>query len=178
MRRTLRRAAVAAAAFSLVCFVAAAPTTASRTLLDGFEDPTLWHAAPASGVSLALSRTDGAHGGALRLDFDFAGHAGWAAVRRDLPLDLPDNWEISFAVRGADAANDLEIKLVDTSGDNVWWAVRRDWAPPGELSTVTLKKRHFSFAWGPSEDRTLRRFAAIEFAVTSDRRGLDRILQI
>ncbi len=159
---------LAQSAFAALCLVASAGAgPGSRVVLDGFEDPSLWHAAPASGVSLALSRTDGAHGGALRLDFDFAGHAGWAAVRREIPVELPENWEISFSVRGAAPGNDLEVKLVDASGDNVWWTVRRDWTPPGEWATVTLKKRQFSFAWGPSEDKTLRRFAAIEFAVTA-----------
>lgn len=159
-----RLAALAAGAIALL-FRAGPPSPPAA--LDAFEDVSRWRAAPSSGVFLALSRADGAHGAGMRLDFDFQGHAGWAAARREIPTELPENWEISFAVKGAAAANDLEFKLVDASGENVWWSVRRDWSPPGKWTTVRLKKRHFSFAWGPSADRDLKRFAAIEIAVTA-----------
>ena len=159
-----RLAAFAAGALALL-FQTQVPN--SPAALDTFEDVSRWRAAPSSGVSLALSRAEGVHGAGMRLDFDFQGHAGWAAARREIPTELPGNWEISFAVKGAAAANDLEFKLVDASGENVWWSVRRDWSPPGAWTTVRLKKRHFSFAWGPSADRDLRRFAAIEIAITA-----------
>ncbi|MDQ2869920.1 MAG: discoidin domain-containing protein [Acidobacteriota bacterium] len=145
---------------------AASPTGAAGAD-DPFEQVGAWRAAPAEGVSLSLSKTDGAVGGALRLDFDFQGHAGWAAARRDLPLELPATYEISFSIRGESESNDLEIKLIDESGENVWWAVRREFRPGPEWRRIRLKKRHFSFAWGPAGGGEIRRVAAFEVAVTA-----------
>ena len=138
---------------------------------DAFEELAAWRAAPAEGVALTLSKTEGTGGGALRLDFDFRGHAGWAAARRELPLELPENYEISFSIRGESEPNDLEVKLIDASGDNVWWAVRREFTPAAEWRKLRLKKRHFSFAWGPAGGGEIRRVAAFEIAVTARNGG-------
>src|SRR6266581_7584355 len=116
---------------------------------DAFDDPRAWRPVPAQGVGLTLSPAEGKRGKALRLDFDFHGRAGWAAIRRDVAIDLPENWELDLSLSGDAPANDLEIKLVDASGENVWWAVRRDFAPPQSWTTLRSKKRQFSFAWGP-----------------------------
>src|SRR5207253_5851961 len=119
------------------------------------------------GATLALTSAEGIHGRALRLDFDFDGRAGWAAARRELPIDLPENYELAFAIRGDAPANDLEVKLIDSSGENVWWAVRRDFAPPRAWAPIRLKKRHFSFAWGPARGGEIRHAAALEITVTA-----------
>ncbi len=153
--------------FSIVCCAAAVAAAGAPPSADPFEDTPKWRAAPAEGVALTLSKTDGARGGALRLDFDFRGHAGWAAARRELPLDLPENYEISFSIRGESEPNDLEVKLIDASGENVWWAVRREFTPSADWQKLRLKKRHFSFAWGPAGGGEIRRAAAFEIAVTA-----------
>ena len=134
---------------------------------EDFRDISRWQAIPSAGVRLELSGAEANAGPALRLDFDFAGHAGWAAVRREVAIDLPENWELGFSLRGEAASNDLEIKLVDGSGENVWWAVRRDFPPPSSWTRLVSKKRHFSFAWGPAGGGEIRHAAALEIAVTA-----------
>ena len=103
----------------------------------------------------------------MRLDFDFGGHAGWAAARRDVAVDLPENWELGFSMRGESAPNDLEVKLIDASGENVWWAVRRDFTPSSSWTRLVSKKRHFSFAWGPAGGGEIRQASALEITVTA-----------
>jgi len=147
--------------------LAAAPGPERAIFRDDFQDPSQWQALPSAGVRLALSGAEANTGRALRLDFDFAGHAGWAAARREVAIDLPENWEFDFSLRGEAQANDLEIKLIDASGQNVWWAVRRDLAPPAAGTTLRLKKRHFSFAWGPAGGGEIRHVAALEVTVTA-----------
>ena len=173
LRRVVRRDAETRASLigaAIFLFVAVgAPDTAAT--LDDFEEISPWRALPSAGVKLTLSSTEGLHGRALRFDFDFGGHAGWAAARRDVAIDLPENYEFSFAIRGAAAANDLEVKLIDSSGENVWWSVRRDFAPPGGWTTLRLKKRHFSFAWGPARGGEIRHVAALEITVTAKAGG-------
>lgn len=136
-----------------------------------FEGSGGWRAAPAEGVELRLAQVDGARGKALRLDFDFHGRAGWAAIRREVALDLPENWELDLTLRGETLPNDLQVKLVDRSGENVWWAVRRGFEPPFSWTTLRLKKRHFSFAWGPAGGGEIPHVAAIEIVVAAGRGG-------
>ena len=152
---------------SFVLCLGAAPGPERTIFRDDFQDPSQWKAFPSAGVALALSGAEAITGRALRLDFDFAGHAGWAAARREVAIDLPENWELDFSLRGEALANDLEVKLIDASGQNVWWAVRRDLAPPAAGTTLRLKKRHFSFAWGPAGGGEIRHVAALELTVTA-----------
>ena len=163
-RRRPRLAAGSIGAALLLVFAAAAERPKT---LDDFEEIKAWSAAPSPGVRLDLSTDEGLHGRALRLDFDFHGRAGWAAARRAVSIDLPENYEFAFALRGEALANDLEIKLIDSSGENVWWSVRRSLPPPRDWQTIRLKKRHFSFAWGPEGGGEIRHVAALEFAVTA-----------
>jgi len=166
--RLPRRLSSLAAAIVLLG-ASSAPDEPVGERLDGFEDVSAWSVSPAAGVEASLARADGRAGAGLRLDYDFHGHGGWAAARRKLSVELPENWEISFWVRGEGTANDLEVKLVDASGENVWWSVRRAFVPPKEWTLVRLKRRHFSFAWGPApeSERVLRRFVSLEIAVTA-----------
>lgn len=159
-----RRAALSVSAALLLLAAAPSPRAIWQ---DCFEEPGAWRPAPADGVALTLSPAQGDGGKALRLDFDFRGHAGWAAIRREVAIDLPENWELGLRLHGEAPGNDLEIKLIDASGQNVWWAVRRDLAPPRSWSTLRLKKRHFSFAWGPAGGGEIRHVAALEIAVTA-----------
>ena len=83
----------------------------------------------------------------LRLDFDFAGHGGWAVIRQSFPVAaLPANYELRMQVRGAGAVNDLEAKLVDSRSENVWWWTRRGEAFPATAAAWRFKKRQLSFA--------------------------------
>ncbi len=144
---------------------------AHTRLLDAFESASPWRAIASDGVQAAIRSADGIDGAALRLDFDFRGGAGYAAARRELALDLPPNYEISFYVRGDAPVNNLELKLVDASGDNVWWMNRRDFQFSREWRLVRIKKRQVEFAWGPARDRTLTHAAAVEFVVSAGSGG-------
>ena len=140
-------------------------------VLDAFDDVTAWAPVSSEGVRASVNRTDGPAGGALRLDFDLAGTAGYALARRALPLELPANYEIIFYVRGDAPANQFQVKLADASGDNVWWVNRPDFDFPREWRLVRIKKRQVEFAWGPKADRVLRQAAAIEIGVAAGRGG-------
>ncbi|HSJ14647.1 MAG TPA: discoidin domain-containing protein [Longimicrobiales bacterium] len=148
-----------------------APTGTAATILDGFDQPALWTAAPASGVALALSGDSGRVGRALRVDFDFQGGGGWAALRRELPLTLPENYELSFWLKGDAPENTLEFKLIDPSNDNVWWVRRPEFEFRGDWRRITFRKRHVTFAWGPARGGEIRDVAALELAITAGTGG-------
>lgn len=135
--------------------------------LDDFSNVDLWQAQASDGVQSHASAADGG----LRLDFDFAGKGGYAFVRRSLPLDLPDNYEISFYVRADAPANHFEFKLTDASGDNVWWFQQQNYVFPKQWQLVRIKKRQILFAWGPAKDHNLRHADKIEFVVSAGSGG-------
>lgn len=151
-------------ALALLC----APVAAAQEgrVLDDFESITPWRAEASDGVSANASAAEGREGGALRLDFDFHDVSGYAFVGRTLPLTFPENFEISFWMRADAPVNTLEVKFTDASGDNVWWRNQPNFEFPREWTRVVIRKRHISFAWGPTQDRTLRATERIEFVVT------------
>ena len=140
-------------------------------VLDRFEDIRGWKAAPSDGVELVLTQAPGHEGKALRMGFDFHGGAGYAAARRKLPLELPANYEISFWLRGECPSNNLEFKLVDPSGDNVWWVNQRNVEFPAQWTKVVLKKRHVSFAWGPAGGGDAKTIGWLELVITAGKGG-------
>jgi hypothetical protein len=97
-------------------------------------------------------------------------------ARKEIPFELPENYEISFRIRAEAPVNNLEFKLIDSTGDNVWWVNRRNFAFPREWTEVRLKKRHIQFAWGPAGGGEIRNVAALEFAVTAGTGGKGYVL--
>ncbi len=146
---------------AILIFLLAA--TASAAVIDDLDDVSKWTAAPSDGVSLNLVEDRGA----MRMDFDFRGHGGWAAARRKVDIDLPDNYRFSFRVRGETPPNTLEIKFIDPSGENVWWVRRVAWEFPRDWTDVVADKRNIEFAWGPSANHVLTKIGAIEVTVTA-----------
>ena len=149
------------------------PAAPGNTIvLDTFDSVSHWTTTPAEGVEISVHPDPGGlHGGAMRIDFDFHGHGGYAVIHRPLNLTLPPNYEISFAIRGDAPSNTLEFKLIDSTGDNVWWSNNTNFVFPKDWKTITRKKRQISFAWGPTNDRELRRFSALEIAITAGSGG-------
>jgi hypothetical protein len=137
--------------------------SASAGVVDNLDDVSKWTAAPSDGVSLNLVEDRGA----MRMDFDFRGHGGWAAARRKVDIDVADNYRFTFRVRGETPPNTLEIKFIDPSGENVWWVRRVAWEFPREWTDVVADKRNIEFAWGPSANHVLTKIGAIEVTVTA-----------
>ena len=147
------------------------PNAQKSTVLDAFESTNGWSARPSDGVSLRVSSDSGFRGRAMRLDFDFHGGGGYAVVRKAFNFTVPANYEFAFRVRGDAPPNTLEFKLVDPSGDNVWWSNQPGFEFPRTWTEVVRKKRHITFAWGPKGGGDLTRVAAIEISVTAGSGG-------
>ena len=149
-----------------------AQTAVPTIVLDSFDSVTQWTATPADGVEISIHPdSTGVHGKAMRVDFDFHGHGGYAVIHRQFNLALQPNYEFSFAIKGNAPTNTLEFKLIDSTGENVWWSNNPNFAFPKDWKTITRKKRQISFAWGPTTAKELKRFAAIEIAITAGSGG-------
>ena len=160
-----------AAALLLASVMGTPPVAQKPAMLDTFESTNGWRAQPADGVSLRISADSGFRGRAMRLDFDFNGRGGYAVVHKAFNFTVPGNYEFSFRIRGDAPPNTLEFKLIDPSGDNVWWSNTLGFEFPKAWTEVVRKKRQISFAWGPRGGGDLTRVAAIEFAITAGTGG-------
>ncbi|MFC5549325.1 discoidin domain-containing protein [Massilia aerilata] len=159
---------IACAAALLALSAAAA---AQERTLDDFERVKDWKTVVSDGVKGTLSQAPGHAGLALRMDFDLGASAGYVAARRALPLDFEGDYEISFWMRADAPVINFELKLVDGSGENVWWVSRPNFTIAKEWRKYTFKRRHIAFAWGPGKDHSLRHTEHLEFVVSSGREG-------
>ncbi len=144
---------------------------AGAATLDAFTTVQAWSPHPSDGVTLEITAdtVDGVP--TMRLDFDFHGHAGYAIARRALDLDLPENYEFTFRVRGRAPPENLEFKLIDASGENVWWDDRLLFHFPEAWRTLITRKRQIHFAWGPAGGGEIRHAASMELVVTAGTGG-------
>lgn len=161
----------------LLALVAATAATGTGTVvIDDFERgaplalaPEGWTTATSDGARLALSveeEAEEARGRALRLDFDLGGGAGWVIARKAVDLTLPANYLLSFRLRGEGPPEELQLKLVDPAGANVWWWRQRAAPFPGEWQTVAIRKPRFALAWGPGGGEP-RRIGFLELAIAA-----------
>lgn len=144
---------------------------ASERVLDDFDKPTAWHAEGTDDIETHLRTMSDAQGKAICLDFDFHGVSGAAMLKRELPVNWPSNFAVSFDVRGAMPANDLQVKLADESGDNVWWYRKEAFQPTSDWNTLSFRRDQVEFAWGPAQDRTLKRTRTLEFTIYAGKGG-------
>jgi hypothetical protein len=171
-----RRQGVKLGACLLMALLASgtAPLPTAAPLL---ADAAQWQAVPAAGVEMHIVAASGPHGEpGLRIDYDFHGHGGWAAAKRTVPIVLPPRYEIRFLLFGNGPRNNLELKLTDRSGDNVWWHVDRAREWPVEWTPVRIKQRQVTFAWGPNPPASpgggeLHEASAIELTISAAEGG-------
>ncbi|MFO1371586.1 MAG: discoidin domain-containing protein [Candidatus Competibacteraceae bacterium] len=138
------------------------PNIRKTVLLDDFEDLSGWSAATSPSARLEIAQDAGRTGRGMRLDFEFQDGAGYVIARKAFHIRLPENYAFHFHARGDAPASDTEFKLVDPR-QNVWWFKQSEYAFLSDWQQITVKKRHFTRAWGPGGP--LEEVAVIEFAI-------------
>lgn len=156
---------------SLALLASAGIGHANARVLDDFSDAAAWRAEGTDDIETHLRVANGPQGKAICLDFDFHGVSGAAMLKRELPLSWPANFAVSFDARGAMPPNDLQVKLGDDSGDNVWWYRQAAFQPTADWSTLGFRRSQVEFAWGPAPDRSLRRTRTLEFTIYAGQGG-------
>ena len=152
-------------AFFLLAFAATIHAALPRqAVLDNFHEVTAWKASASDQVRASIKR-DG--DGSLCLHYDFGSVSGYAVMRRELPLEWPEQFELVAQLKGSGATNDLQLKFVDAGGENVWWVNRPNYTLPRSLVEMKIKRRNIEFAWGPTPDHVLHRTRYIEFVIAA-----------
>lgn len=130
-----------------------------------------WKIIPADGVTASMEQvTDGGES-FLRLHYSFDRGGGFVVLRRVIDLELAENFLLTFDVRSEGPKQNLEIKLLDDAvapaGGNVWWINRPAYEFPKQWQTVTQRRKHIGFAWGPDSQKPLKTIQAVEFGIAS-----------
>ncbi len=136
-------------------------------LIDGFENVGEWRTIATEYSEASVRTTGGVRGHALQLSYELR-TAGTANAHRALPLDLSNNFEIAFTLRGHAPQSTFEVRLVDDSGANVWWKQFRDYEFPDDWTTIRIRRSDIHFAWGPIKDHNLKTIAKIEFVILGE----------
>lgn len=144
---------------------------AKTTTLDNFNDPGAWKASGTDDIDATLKTIQGKTGAAVCVKFDFHGVSGGVTLHRALPITFPANYALSFDVRGRMPPNDLQLRFVDASGDNVWWYRHEAFRPNRRWQTITVGKPDIDFAWGPTKDKLLRRSSALDVTLYAGQGG-------
>ena len=149
--------------------------SAQPRVLDDFETLDGWRAVTTESATATLSSVDGETGRALAMDFDLSRAYGYVIARKDFALELPDNYQFTFDLQADAPVNNFEVKLTDTD-DNVWWCRRLAVTFPTQWQTQHLRRRHFTYAWGPVRRPEIRHVKSIEFVVASGSSGRGRVV--
>jgi len=108
---------------------------------------------------------------ALQLDFDFKGGGGFVVVRRALRRAMPNEYAVEFRLRGNGPINDLELKLVDDTGQNVWRHTKEGLRLPQHWKRMRVESRDIDFAWGPASGTGISKLGSLEFAIVAREGG-------
>src|ERR1700692_4206119 len=134
------------------CLRARLPSSISMTQKKPADSaiPSEWQSIVSGNAELKLSSVLAGRLPALQMDFDFKGGGGFVVARRALKQSMPEEYAVSFRLRGRGAVNHLELKLVDATGQNVWRHVQKGLRLPLRWTRMRLDSRDIDFAWGPS----------------------------
>jgi hypothetical protein len=144
------------------------PTVRPRDFSD---DVSAWQPLASGQAQLSLHSLSTARAPALKMDFDFKGGAGFVVARRDLKRTMTEDYVLKFRLRGRGAVNNLELKLVDVTGQNVWRYVKKDLSLPARWTNMKVDSREMEFAWGPASGGVISELGAIEIAIVAGEGG-------
>lgn len=163
----MREKVVKIVALILVLLSLAIQIFAQSKVLDEFNSKSGWQVFTSDGVDLKISTANGFKGKCIRIDYNFTKGSGYGGIQKNIPIEFPANFQFSFYIKAKSPNNNLEFKLADASGDNVWWYNNRNYEFPTEWKKYVIKKRKIEFAWGTINDKTLRNSNRLEFTIAS-----------
>ena len=134
-------------------------------------EAAVWSPVAAGEAQLDLSSASTGGRPALRLDFDFKDGAGFVVARCPVQRQVCEDYTVTFRLRGVGRTNNLEFKLVDSTGQNVWRHVLGNLQPPARWKRFRIDSREFEFAWGPASGDVPKDLGAIELAIVAGEGG-------
>ena len=137
------------------------------SVLDDFDLITDWNINASDQVQVKPELADGFTGKCVKINYNFTSGSGYGGIQKKFPIKLPANYVFSFYIKADSPDNTLEFKLIDKSGDNVWWVNTRNFNFPKEWTKLKFKKRNIVKAWGPLQLDKPIEIDKIEIIITS-----------
>ena len=72
-----------------------------QLFVDPMDSAARWPASGSDSVKASAALVPAADGKAIELSYDYGRVSGYAFLRREVKLDLPDNFEVRFRMRGS-----------------------------------------------------------------------------
>ena len=124
------------------------PTSADASAADPADanrsPPSDWQPASSADAVVRLADVMAGQSPALQMDFEFKQGGGYVVARRAWSRSLPSEFAVRCRLRGRGIVRQLELKLVDPSGQNVWRHVIQNpslgarWKRPVSYTHLTL----------------------------------------
>jgi F5/8 type C domain len=127
-----------------------------------------WQPTTSGNAQLKLSAFSVGTDTALQMDFAFREGGGFVVAKRSMRRSMPEDYAIVFRLRGRGPAVDLEFKLVDVTGRNVWRYVIKALRLPARWQRFKVESRKIEFGWGPAGGGSIAELGSIEFAIVSN----------
>lgn len=143
-------------------------------LLDDFETFSGWRSVVSEGAKLNVLSGEGKTGKGLVMDFNLQGVYGYVIATKEFDIDLTSNYQFTFDMKADIPVNNFEFKLVDEKED-VFWIKKMNVTYPKNWEKQKIKKRHISFAWGPSGGGEIKNVKRIEFVISSGQGGKGKV---
>lgn len=116
-------------------------------LLDEFKATDGWKIYKSDGVEIKISTSDGYKGKCIRVDYNFTKGSGYGGIQKVIPIEFPENYQFTFYLKAKSSNNNLEFKLIDASGENVWWMNNRNY----EFRVEWRKDSEFFKGWNSNQ---------------------------
>lgn len=142
-------------------------TAQPKKVLDDFSTLNGWKVNASDLVVVSPSMAEGKNGNAVKIEYNFTSGSGYGGIQKQFSLALPSNYLFSFDIKADSPDNTLEFKLIDKSGDNVWWVNLRNFHFPKNWTKLSFKKRNIVKAWGPLNLDKPIEIDKIEIIITS-----------
>src|SRR5271165_1259724 len=130
-----------------------------------------WEPIVSGNAELKLSTVLAGRAPALRMAYDFKGGKGFVVGRRHFSRSMPPEYAVHFRLRGRGGVNDLELKLIDSTGRNVWRYVAKNLHLPARWKQMNVASRDIDFAWGPASGSSISQLGSLEFAIVAGEGG-------
>lgn len=127
------------------------------------------------GEGAKIDKAEGVKKNCLVLSYKLEAKTEWVVVSKKFDdLRLPENYQISFYIKGEGPENNLEFKLIDKDG-NVFWKKWENFKFPEKWLKIVIKKHDISFAWGPNPGAKLSKVDKIEIAISRGSGGKGKV---
>ncbi|MDY0148936.1 MAG: hypothetical protein RBT03_02475 [Kiritimatiellia bacterium] len=133
--------------------------------VEDFDSLDGWRIGHGDGVEATMALAPGMEGPGISLDYNLGKNHSFALISKDIPLDLPPNFEFVFFLNQDSPEVNCEFKLIDADG-NTFMKKFYSFGSPNRWKKIVIRETDITWMWGPNSDASLDKIRVVELAVT------------